>query len=76
MPPVSDQERAAAPGLFVAQQPGELGPARIRDGSGQAMVGQHPGHIQVFDDEPVVSLDQRVGDLVQEMPAHIRDAMG
>jgi hypothetical protein len=39
------------------------------------MVGQHPGHIQVLDDEPVVSLDQRVGDLVQEMPAQIRDAM-
>ena len=39
------------------------------------MVGQHPGHVQVFDDESVVSLDQLVGHLVQEMAAHIGDAM-
>ena len=39
------------------------------------MVSQHPGHVQVLDDEPVVGLDQRVGHLVQEMPAHIGDVM-
>jgi hypothetical protein len=52
---------------------GELGPASIGDGSGKAVIAQHCGHIQVFDDEPVVSLDQRVGHLVQEMLAQIGD---
>ena len=68
-------EGAAAPGLFVAQLAGELGPARIGDGAGEVMVGQHSGHVQVFEVEPVVGLDQRVGNLVQEMPTHIRDVM-
>ncbi len=67
------RKRAAAPSLFVAQDAGELGPAGIRDGAGQAVVGQHPGHVQVFDDEPVVGLDQRARHLVQEMAAHIGD---
>src|SRR5258707_1668040 len=58
---------------FVAQQSGELGPAGIGDGPGQATVGQHPGHVQVLDDEPAVGLDQRVGYLMQEMPPHICD---
>ena len=39
------------------------------------MVAQHPGHVEVFDDEPVVGLDQRVGNLVQEMPPHVSDPM-
>ena len=68
-------ELAAAPGLLVAQQAGELGPAGIGDGSGQPVVGQHPGHVEVLDDEPVVGLDQLVGHLVQEMAAHIGDVM-
>ena len=45
------------------------------DRSGKAMVGQHSGHIEVFDDEPVVGLDQLVGDLVQEMPTDVRDVV-
>jgi hypothetical protein len=28
------------------------------------------GHVEVFEDEPVVGLDQRVADLVQEMAPH------
>jgi len=59
--------------LFVAQQAGELGPASVANGSGQAAVGQHPGHVEVLDDEPVVGLDQRVGDLVQEMAPNVGD---
>jgi len=39
------------------------------------VVGQHPGHMQVFDDEPVVSLDQLVGDLVCVMSAHVGGAV-
>ena len=39
------------------------------------MVGQHSSHVQVFEDEPVVGLDQRVGNLMQEMPAHVDDAV-
>ena len=73
VPAVGDQDGAAAPSLFVAQQAGELGPAGIRDGAGQARVGQHPGHVQVLDDEPVVGPDQRARHLVQEMAAHIGD---
>ena len=38
-------------------------------------LAQHPGHVEVLDDEPVVGLDQRVGDLVQEMPPHVGDVM-
>jgi hypothetical protein len=38
------------------------------------VVGQ-PGHVQVLYDEPVVRLDQRVGDPVQEMPADVGDVM-
>ena len=39
------------------------------------MVGQHSGHVQVFDDEPVVGLDQLIGYLMQEMSAHIGDVV-
>ena len=39
------------------------------------MVGQHPRHVQIFDDEPVVGLDQRVADLVQEMPPGVGNVM-
>jgi hypothetical protein len=42
---------------------------------GEPVVGQHPGHVEVFDDEPVVGLNQRVGHLVQEMPADVGDVM-
>ena len=70
-PAIRDNQFAAAPGLFIAQLAGELGPASVGDGSGQSTVGQHPRHVQVFDDESVVGLDQRVGYLVQEMPAHV-----
>src|SRR5574337_874684 len=69
IPAVSDRDLSAAPCLLVDQLAGELGPAGIRYGTCQAVVGQHPGHMQTLDDEPVVSLDQLVGDLVGEMPA-------
>jgi hypothetical protein len=39
------------------------------------MIGQHAVDIQVLYYEPVVGLDQLIGDLVQEMAAHIGDAM-
>jgi hypothetical protein len=42
----------------------------MRPVNARPTVGQHPGHVEVFDDEPVVSLDQRVRDVVQEMPPH------
>ena len=61
--------------MFVAQLAGGLSPAGIGDGLGQAVVGQHPGDVQVLDHEPVVGLDQRARYLVQEMPAHVRDVM-
>ena len=35
------------------------------------MVAQHPGHIEIFDDEPIVGVDQLVGNLVQEMAARM-----
>ena len=38
MPAVGDHVCSAAPGLFVAQDAGEFGPAGIGDGSGQAVV--------------------------------------
>ncbi len=66
---------AAPPGLLVAQQPGELCPPGIGDRPGNAMVGQHPSNVQIFDDEPVVGLDQRVGDLVQEVPPNVSDVI-
>jgi hypothetical protein len=37
--------------------------------------GQHSSHVQVFDDDPVVSLGQLAGNLVQEMPPNIGDVM-
>jgi hypothetical protein len=64
VPSIRDEELAATPGLFVCHEPGELGPARIRNGADQTKVGQHPRHMQVRDYEPVVGLDQRVGYLV------------
>jgi len=75
IPTLSREELAAAPGLFVAQQPGELGPTRIGNSAGQTMVARHPRYVQVFDDEPVVGLDQLIGHPVQEMPAHVGDVM-
>jgi hypothetical protein len=37
------------------------------------MVALHPGHVQVFENESVVGLDQHVGNLVEEMATHIGD---
>ncbi|HEY9265682.1 MAG TPA: hypothetical protein VIQ11_13855, partial [Mycobacterium sp.] len=54
---------------------GELSPARIGYCASQATVCEHSGDIKVFDDEPIVVLDQRVGYLMQEVPADIRDVM-
>src|SRR5258708_35298260 len=42
VPAIRYDELAASPGLLVAQKPGELGPARIRNGAGQAVGGPHP----------------------------------
>jgi hypothetical protein len=39
------------------------------------VVGQHPGDVQVLDDEPVVGLDQRARYLVQEMAADVGDVV-
>jgi hypothetical protein len=75
VPTVSDHELASVPALFVAQQPRELAPAGIGNRAGETMVAQHPGHVEIFDHKPVVGLDQRVGDLVQEMPTHIGDVV-
>jgi hypothetical protein len=73
IPAVGDDHLAIAPGLFVVQQPGVFCPPGIRDRPGEAMVGQHPRDVQIFDDEPVVGLDQRIGDLMQEMPPDAGD---
>jgi hypothetical protein len=61
--------------LLVLDEPGELSPPGIGDRAGQAVVGQHPGHIQVLDDDPVVGLDQLVGHLVQEVSPNIGDVV-
>ncbi len=39
------------------------------------MVGLHSSYVQVFDDQPVVGLDQPARYLVQEMVAHIPDVV-
>jgi hypothetical protein len=39
------------------------------------VVGEHPGHVEVFDDEPVVRLDQQVRDLVQEVLPSVADLL-
>ena len=64
VPAVSDHDPAVPPLLLVAQLPSELGLARIRDRLSQVVFAQHAGHVEVFDDEPVVGLDQRIGHLV------------
>ncbi len=61
VPTIGFDELAEAPRLLVLQQACEFRPAGIGDSSGQPMVGQHPGHVQVFDNETVVGLDQLVG---------------
>jgi hypothetical protein len=65
----------ATPALFVGQDACELAPGGVADRPGEPVVGQHPCHIEVFDREPVVGLDQLVGDLVQEMLADVAHTM-
>jgi hypothetical protein len=48
VPAVGDDHLAIAPGLFVVQHSGEFCPSRIRDRPSEAMVGQHPRHVQIF----------------------------
>jgi hypothetical protein len=60
-----------APCLLVVQLAGELGPPCVRYRTGEPVVGQHPSHMQILDDEPVVGLDQRVRYLVCEMSARV-----
>ncbi|KLO27800.1 hypothetical protein ABW16_14505 [Mycolicibacter heraklionensis] len=57
------------------QLAGELSPARVSDSAGESAIGQHPRGVQIFDDEPVVGLDQLVGDPVEEMLANVRSAV-
>ena len=75
VPAVGFDELAGAPRLLVVQEACKFGPASIGDSSGQPVVGQHPGHVQVLDDEPVVGFDQLVGYPVQEVAAHMGDVM-
>jgi hypothetical protein len=39
----------------------------------KAAIAQHSRHVQVFDDESIVGLDQPVRNLVQEMAAYVDD---
>jgi hypothetical protein len=39
------------------------------------VIGQHPSHVQVLDDEPVVILDQCIGGLMQEVAPGVGDVM-
>ena len=41
----------------------------------QAVVGEHPGHVQILNDEPVVGLDERVGDLMQKVSPNVSNVM-
>ena len=52
---------------LIVQHPDERGPSRIGDRAGEAMVGQHPGNIEIFEHETVVGINHRVGSLMQEM---------
>nr|WP_169814432.1 hypothetical protein [Nocardia pseudovaccinii] len=63
-PAIREQYLSAAPLLFIAHQAGELTPSGIADGTGKMPIGQHSGGIEVFQDQPVVGIDQAGGDLV------------
>lgn len=73
VPPVSDDEFTAAPSLLVLKETAEFGPTRIGDSPSESVIGEHPVHEKILDDEPIVSLDQRNGYLVQEMPSNVCD---
>ncbi|BDU09028.1 hypothetical protein FMUBM48_52910 [Nocardia cyriacigeorgica] len=57
--------------MLVSQHASEFTPGSVADCPGKATVSQHPGHIQVFDDDPVVGLDQLVRYPMEEMAANI-----
>jgi hypothetical protein len=57
VPAVSFDKLPAAPRLFVFEKSSELRPAGVGNRAGQPVIVQHPCHVQIFDDEPVVGLD-------------------
>jgi len=75
IPAIRHCNHAVTPSLLVVDQPGELPPSGIRNSSGESVVRHHAGDVQIFEDEPVVGLDQLAGDLVKEMPANVADTM-
>ena len=59
---------------FVADLASELGPGGIADGTGHVLVADKVGDGKVFQTQPVVSLDELTGDLMQEASANPADA--
>ena len=64
----------AEPGRLVAELAGKLGPGGVADGTGQVPVADEVGDGKVFQTEPVVSLDELAGDLMEEASADVGDA--
>jgi hypothetical protein len=73
VPAISDDKFSAAPGLLVLKETDEFGPPRVGDGASKSTIGEHPVHVEILDDEPIVSFDQRGRYLMQKVPTYVCD---
>jgi hypothetical protein len=53
---------------------GELGPCGVADGTGEVPIAKEIGDGEVFQAEPVVGLDELIGDLMQIVLTDVGDA--
>src|SRR5574342_683095 len=73
IPPIGDDQLSAVPGGLVAELASDLAEAGVGDMPGQPAVGEHAGHVEVFDHDRGVLAAQAGGELVQPIAAQVRD---
>ena len=72
--PVHMYDIAAIPVPFVCQLPHEFRPTRILDRHCQRMILQHTGHVQIFQPDHLVLVDQAFAEFMLEIHPLIGDA--
>lgn len=74
IPAIDADQRAPIPPRLVLKLPDELRPTRVGNGFRQTAVALHVAHGKALDGDHLVLADHPGRELVQEIPARVRDA--
>ncbi len=72
-PPINHDRPATTPNRLVLQLPAEFPKRSVRDVPGEPMVFDHPGDVQVLNDDGPELPGQAGGELVESVPALVGD---